>query len=104
MRGCTASEHIERALQMTATWFEPVQDLIRATSICDVWGTPLFDRDPMKLPRKVGRYTYIYVYRRQVSIGIYTYMYLFYICVYIGKYVCDCFEYGNNPPILYGHP
>lgn len=56
MRGYTASEHIERALLITASWFAPVQDLIRGTAASDIWGTPLFDRDPMKLPRKVRVY------------------------------------------------
>lgn len=42
---------LKDALNRTKTWFPAVQAIIQQTSLEEVWGTALYDRDPMP-PRK----------------------------------------------------
>ena len=43
----TPKELLEEAHRRTSGWFAPVNELISATPLEEVWGTPLHDRDPM---------------------------------------------------------
>ena len=47
IRTMTPSELLAEALRRTHGWLEPVAALIAQTPEREVWGTPLFDRDPM---------------------------------------------------------
>eukprot|EP01038_Epipyxis_sp_PR26KG_P008688 gene8688-11739_t len=38
----------DEALKRTKDWFHPIGELIKSSLINEIWGTPLYDRDPMQ--------------------------------------------------------
>ena len=44
---------LDEVLRRTEGWHEPVQDMMRASPLETVWGTPLMDRDPNKVLAKM---------------------------------------------------
>jgi hypothetical protein len=52
LRHMTSKELVKEALRRTFGWFEPVSSLISETKDEHVWGTPLYDRDPMLMHSK----------------------------------------------------
>jgi 2-polyprenyl-6-methoxyphenol hydroxylase-like FAD-dependent oxidoreductase len=52
LRSLSFDDLIAEALRRTASWFAPVQEMIRSTATGEAWGTPLYDRDAMTLKGK----------------------------------------------------
>ena len=49
LKGSSPSDLLAEARRRTAGWFAPVQAMIDGTPVGEVWGTGLYDRDPMVL-------------------------------------------------------
>ena len=52
LRTASPEELLKEALRRCKGWFEPVCDMINCTPKKEVWGTGLYDRDPMPLRGK----------------------------------------------------
>ena len=52
LRSAGPEELLNEALRRCKDWFNPVCDMIRGTPAREVWGTGLYDRDPMPLRGK----------------------------------------------------
>lgn len=52
IRSSTPEEMMSYALKLTEGWIEPVKSLIAQTPLSEVWSTPLYDREPMRLRSK----------------------------------------------------
>ena len=52
LRSAKPEELLNEALRRCKDWFNPVCDMIRGTPAKEVWGTGLYDRDPMPLRSK----------------------------------------------------
>ena len=52
LRSLTSDELLNEALRRCKGWFDPVCDMIKYTPKGEIWGTGLYDRNPMPLRSK----------------------------------------------------